>query len=67
MFTVDAVHALKRSRHEPMQTLDLALYGVHVAFWAAFGLTRLMVGSHNREDTAGAARPPIVGHKQAAP
>jgi hypothetical protein len=37
MFTVDAVHALKRSRREPMPTLDLALYGVHVAFWAAWG------------------------------
>src|SRR4051812_11226108 len=38
-----------------MQHFDLLLYGVHVAFWASFGITRTIVRDRNAAATAPAA------------
>ena len=49
-----------------MSNPDLLLYVAHVAFWASFGITRVLVRTPAATPTASEA-PPVADHEQTAP
>ena len=50
-----------------MPGIDFALYAVHTAFWAAFGLTRLILRSLDRHDTSATVTAPVADKEKTAP
>jgi protein-S-isoprenylcysteine O-methyltransferase Ste14 len=50
-----------------MSNPDLLVYAVHAAFWAAFGLTRVLVRTPAALPAAAAAGTPVADREQTAP
>ncbi len=50
-----------------MPKVDFALYAVHNAFWASFGLTRLILRSLDRDDTSASVTAPVSKQENTAP
>ena len=50
-----------------MPKVDFALYAVHNAFWASFGLTRLILRSLDRKDTSTSVKAPVSRQENTAP
>ncbi len=50
-----------------MPKVDFALYAVHNAFWASFGLTRLILRSLDRDKTTASVTTPVSQQENTAP